>query len=368
MQIQIEKLNLLEDGLDGRLDRAFSDHEAINPQYGANWLLNLTSHALDTHYKAVIYVARASEDDFIAVPLKLNSKNSQAQSLSTFYTSAYSPIVCSETPDVLFQALFQHLAKVEKISTLALAPMDVSSPVFSLIQRALAQAGWRGCHAFFCFGNWIHTLQDGVYESYLATRPSSLRNTIARKTRKFLASEKGRLEIVQSGDSLERAIAQFVAVYNNSWKVAEPYPDFIPALLRLAADQGWLRLGIAHYDNTAVASQIWLVCNGTAYIFKLAYDEDYKRLSAGTVLTACMMKSVIEEDHVVKIDYLSGDDAYKADWMSQRKEQHGIAAFNPRSAEGLTLLIGQKLKDLLKTMLRRPSGYAQNKRGQCTDD
>lgn len=351
--------------MDERLDRAFSAGEARHLQYGADWLLNMASHALEPHEKAVVFVASVSAESYIACPLKLNTKNHQAQSLITFYTSAYAPLVCSDTPEMLFQALFRHLAKVEKISTLVLSPIDVSSPVFDLMQRALPQAGWFGCHNFFCFGNWFHTVQNHSYESYLSTRPSTLRNTIARKTRKFLDGEKGRLEVVTGGDHLERAIKQFVDVYNNSWKIAEPYPDFVPALLRLAAHRGWLRLGIAHYQNTAVASQIWLVCNDTAYIFKLAYDEEYKRLSAGTVLTAYMMQRAIEEDAVASIDYLSGDDAYKADWMSQRKRQYGIAAFNPRSAEGLSLLVKHALKRIGKTLLgKNPTADTEGKEGQ----
>jgi hypothetical protein len=353
IQIQIEKLSLLDDSLNEYLHHAFMDHESFNVQYGSDWLFNLASHALDEHDEAVIFVARFSPDDFIACPLKLNTKNHRAQALGTFYTSAYSPIVCSETPEVLFRALFGHLSSVEKLSTLVLSPMDASSPVFSLIQRTLPQSGWKGCHDFFCFGNWIHILQEHDYASYLSTRPSTLRNTIARKTRKFLDGDKGRLEIVRGGDSLERAISQFINIYNNSWKIPEPYPDFIPALLRLSADRGWLRLGIAHYENIPVASQIWLVCNGTANIFKLAYDEEYKRLSAGTVLTAHMMQTAIEDDCVLKIDYLSGDDAYKADWMSQRKEQYGIAAFNPSSPAGLGLLVTHILRGLVKAVLRK---------------
>ena len=92
------------------------------------------------------------------------------------------------------------------------------------------------------------------------------------------------------------------------------------------------------------------MCEGTAYIFKLAYHEDYKGLSPGTVLTAHMMQRVIEEDGIARIDYLSGDDAYKADWMSVRKEQYGLAAYNPRTPAGLALLAGHTLKQLAKKL------------------
>jgi len=351
--VQIEKLLLLEDGLNGPLREAFSNYEAKDLQFGESWLCNLASHALDEHDTAVVFTARLSSDNFVACPLKLNSRTGRAHSLSTFYTSSYSPVVCSDTPELLFTALFQHLAKVERISTLTLSPMDSDSPLFVLVHTALARAGWKGIHSYFCFGNWIHELGDASYQAYLAARPSRVSNTITRKTRQFLDADRGQLSIVQDGECLEDAIQQFVAVYNSSWKQEEPYPDFIPHLLRLSASRGWLRLGIASYDNKPVASQVWLVSEGTAYIFKLAYHEDFRQLSPGTVLTAYIMEHVIEKDGVSRIDYLTGDDDYKKNWMSVRRERHGIAAYNPRTLRGNGMLLGRTLKTLVKKLRGR---------------
>jgi hypothetical protein len=42
------------------------------------------------------------------------------------------------------------------------------------------------------------------------------------------------------------------------------------------------------------------------------------------------------------VDYLSGEDDYKKNWMSERREFWGIAAFNPRSVRGL-MQIGQQI-------------------------
>lgn len=348
--VQIEKLSLLDDGLDGRVREAFSAYERMDLQFGMSWLSNMAAHALEDHDRSVIYIARLSPDNFIAFPMKLDARNGHICSLGTFYTSNFSPVVCSETPEILFIALFLHLARVEKISTLTLSPMNPDSPLFELIHQSLARAGWKGIHRFFCFGNWTHEMASTSYQSYLESRPSRLKSTITRRTRQFLNADRGQLRIVQNANVLDGAIEQFIAVYNSSWKVKEPYPDFIPQLLRLSAQRGWLRLGIATYDNKPVASQIWLVWEGTAYIFKLAYDKNFRTLSPGTVLTAFMMEHVINKDAVSRIDYLSGDDDYKKDWMSVRKERHGIAAYNPWTLRGRTMLIGHTLKSIVKML------------------
>ena len=283
--------------------------------------------------------------------MRLDQRTRHACSLSTFYTSNHTPIVRGKRTEPLFNSLFRHLARVEKVTAINLSPLAAQTPYFAMIENALRASGWRGVHDFFCFGNWTHDIDGANYTAYLASRPSRVRNTVKRKTRQFLAQGRGDLELITGTEALEDYIQKYVAVYNASWKKEEPYPDFIPHLLRLGAAKGWLRLGMAHYDNTPVASQIWLIHGGCAYIFKLAYHDDYKHLSPGTVLTAFMMQQVIDNDAVTRIDYLSGDDSYKKDWMSQRGERCGIAAYNPRTLYGLAMLAARVLNTAKKTIM-----------------
>ena len=65
------------------------------------------------------------------------------------------------------------------------------------------------------------------------------------------------------------------------------------------------------------------------------YDERFAKDSVGTVLSILLMEHVIEVDKVKEVDYLTGDDPYKRDWMSHRRERWGIMAFNPRTLHGL---------------------------------
>lgn len=349
-QVQIEAFGLLTDPLDEHVIAAFADHETSDLQFGIDWLSNMAATALEDGEQPFVYVARRSPEDFIACPMIVNTRTAHARSLSTFYSSSYSPIIASSDPDALFLALFAYWARTERFATIMLMPMDNDTPVFGLVRHALLQSGWMGVHEFFCFGNWIHELERASYQDYLSARPSRLRNTVSRRTRQFLDGDRGKVELVTGGERLEEAIEHFVTIYNASWKRSEPYPDFIPQLLRVSARRGWLRLGIARYDNNPVAGQIWLVCAGTAYIFKLAYHQDFSQLSPGTVLTGYLMQHVIDKDCVRKIDYLSGDDDYKKDWMSERRERHGIAAYNSRTIRGALTYSARSMNMLRKRL------------------
>ncbi len=354
--IRIDRLPLAGAQLPADLLDAFARQETHNPQLGLDWLRNLAQHALDPGDEAVLYTATAPTGERVCLPMR-EGRDRSAHALANFYTSLYAPLETTTNTAALYTALFRHLASQRRRVALTLSPLAADTPHFQTLTRALYAAGWRGLHGYSCFGNWYHPLDGADWETYLASLSSRVRNTVTRRTRRFLRDGRGELAVLCAGDELEDAISAFTAIYNNSWKRPEPYPRFMPELLRLAARRGWLRLGIARYDGRPVAAQAWLVSGGVAHIFKLAYHGDFAELSPGTVLSAHLMEYVISRDGVEAIDYGSGDDAYKKDWMSRRRERRGIAAYNPRTASGAAQWLARSLRNAL---LRRGADQADS--------
>ena len=104
------------------------------------------------------------------------------------------------------------------------------------------------------------------------------------------------------------------AVYESSWKPQEERADLLEDSPGKAA-AGRIRLGIARAAGEPVAAQFWTVENGTAYIHKLAHIEAAKPLSAGTTLSAALFEHAIDIDGVELVDFGTGSDGYKRDWM-----------------------------------------------------
>ena len=70
------------------------------------------------------------------------------------------------------------------------------------------------------------------------------------------------------------------------------------------------------------------------------------------------LRHVIDIDRVGEVDYLTGDDAYKRDWMSHSRERCGIIAFNLRSVRGIAAAATHLGGGWLKTGLRWLRGRA----------
>lgn len=262
------------------------------------------------------------------------------QAQANYYSALAGPLMVDPVADqrdlpALMAAI---VAERPRYSRIDLHPLAREEAGFAALHQALRSCGL-AVRPYYCFGNWYLDVAGRSYDQYHATLPSRLRNTLARKSQQLRAAGDVEITIIEQGAALERGIADYQAVYQASWKQAEPYPDFIPGLIRLCASQGKLRLGIVRIDGQAAAAQLWIVHHGVAAIYKLAYDERFAALSVGSVLTARMMQHVIDIDGVREVDYLMGDDGYKRDWMSHRRERWGLAAFNPLTADGLAGLL-----------------------------
>lgn len=329
--------------------KALLDRKAPeNIELAYHWFDNL-HRTVYTHDKGVRYFALSASDEPVAVlPSRLSRRRGirTVESLANYYTSLYTPIVTSRaTPSdlgTLFEAASAALGNAHAIN---LHPMDPHSDTYRTTFQALQRIGWKP-FPYFCFGNWYLTVDRSASE-YLGSREGALRNTIKRKGKKF-ARDGGTFEIISDPRSVEPAIEMFGEVYAKSWKKPEPYPKFIPGLLRWLASTGRLRLGVARIQEHVVAAQIWIVNAGRASIFKLAYDEADAAYAPGTLLTAHLMEHVIDRDGVTEVDYLIGDDLYKRSWMNHRRERWGIVAYNPRSLVGMILLIRETAARLFK--------------------
>jgi hypothetical protein len=290
----------------------------------------------------LILIHHPDQQSLVCLPLLATHT---LDSLSNYYSSLYSCLSWSALGSAAAQkrpdrsdceAFCQTLRQMApRCPVITLGPLDAGSPFFSEMRAALSRSAY-WVDVYFCFGNWYLELAGRSFAQYYPTLPSALRHSIERGQRRLTHAGAWQIQIHQHpGPLLEQATADFAQVYSRSWKKPEPNPDFIPGLIRQAASHGWLRLGILLLAGQPVAAQLWLVKGNKANIFKLAYVSGFERFSVGSVLTQAMMQQVIDLDQVQEVDYLSGDDAYKRDWMSHRRERWGLVAFAPTTPGGL---------------------------------
>lgn len=316
-------------------------------QAGAQWFALLQQHVFGND-DCTLFVLRHQGNPVAALPLRRNG--SWAEALANYYSSSFEPPVSPWLKVHHLRYLLAHIrAHWPQVSSFSLGPMDPSSQPFLLLHEALEAEGLVALR-YFRLVNWVwHRPQGMGWPEYLASRSGAVRSTVTRAARRF-ESRGGHVEVVTGDERLPAALDAYERVYARSWKRREPFPGFLRDLMTACARQGTLRLAIAWIEDQPVAAQFWTVVGRRAEIFKLAYDEDFKALSPGTVLTAHMMRRVIDDEGVSIVDYLSGNDRYKSDWMNHRSHMWGIVAHDPRRVRACLGLLRALPGSLLRVL------------------
>ena len=248
--------------------------------------------------------------------LPLQHQHAGLASLANWFSFTWRPL--GHNADLL-TALARDLRN--KTHRIDMAPLPAEDGSTAALECAFRAAGWWVWRAQ-CDENHVLPVAGRSFAEYWAQRPGKMRTTLKRKAKKV------DVEILDRFD--ETAWRDYQSVYAESWKPAEERADILEQFARAEGAAGRLRLGIARADGVPVAAQFWTVENGTAYIHKLAHIEAAKPLSAGTTLSAALFEQVIDTDKVDLVDFGTGTDAYKRDWMEANRPRYRLTCLDWR--------------------------------------
>lgn len=275
-------------------------------------------------------------------------------SLTTPYSCAFMPLLAEGMEGEVRQAVFTALARACRGA--AITRLDALPAEWDGLDdlRAGARAARLCTLRFDHFGNWYEDVTGLDFQAWLANRPGALRETIRRRLRRAAGQGIARFDLLTRPEEMDRGIAAYESVYARSWKEPEPFDAFNPALMRWAAGQGMLRLGVWWLGDTPVATQFWVVERGQAMVLKLAHDEAFREHSPGTVLTALMLRHLLDVERVREIDFGRGDDPYKQAWTGSRRQRVGLMLVAPWRMRGALVLARHAAGRIRDRMHRTP--------------
>lgn len=285
-----------------------------------DWLEKLYSHCLSGY--PPLYL-RARADGAEAWLFLYHKRPGEYQALANYYNFTFRPIFAGDPDDKVRLALLKAMARRlrGRAGHIVLRPVPDEDGLVDLLANAFRSAGWV---TFTQPVDSNHYLDVGErdFDRYWDARPGALRSTVDRKVAKFP------VDIEIHDRFLPNIWEEYEAVYENSWKPEEGSLPFLRALAQQEGDVGHLRLGIARSEGKAVAAQFWTVENGVALIHKLAHRQDAGAGSPGTLLSHAMFNHAIDIDKVARIDFGTGDDDYKKDWMEDDRPLYQIDLYN----------------------------------------
>jgi len=321
---------------DADLARLLSDEVQIAPFDRLDWWRLLAEHC---DLKPHLVIARNGTGNAV---LPLGGSGKHLTQLSNWYTFRFRPIV---TPGADAAGLLTKLARDLRTHARRITLTGLPRDDADLLTTAFCQAGWLAWREQSDV-NHVLTLGGRDYAAFLADRPGRLRTTLKRKAGKVAVQVLTRFD--------ETIWAAYEDIYATSWKPEEGSPAFLRAFAQAEGTAGRLRLAIAHSpEGEAIAAQMWTVEGGTAFIHKLAHRESAKPLSPGSVLSAALFRHVIDIDQVAMIDFGTGDDPYKRDWMEEVRPRYRLDLIRPQAPANWPILVRKAANTLLQTLAAR---------------
>ena len=286
-----------------------------------DWLESLHRMALRARTPALLQAKGGDAQGWL--PL-MQADSGHWIALANWYNFTWAPIFAGADSEVEKLALLRALARLASrhARRLTLAPLPDEDGSASMVQAAFEASGWTVFREV-CDQNHILKVNGRSFDAYWDGRPSRLKNTVKRK------GKTGVVTIRIDREFSPENWRDYERVYARSWKPEEGSPEFLRQIAERESVAGALRLGLAYIDGAPVAAQYWTVENGSALIHKLAHDERLMQASPGTLLSAALFQHVIDVDRVSLIDFGTGNDAYKAEWMEDVRDRYRLELFWP---------------------------------------
>lgn len=275
----------------------------------------------------------------VSAGFALSVSDGRITPLRNWYAFTWRPLMTGgEAGDALLAALARGLKTRGFRVTLEPVPDEDGSA--TRLARAFRSAGWQVA-VEPCDINHILPVKGRSFAEYWDGRPGQLRTTLKRKGQKVTTDIFSRFD--------REAWEAYEQIYAASWKPEEGAPAMLRAFAEAEGDAGRLRLGLARQDGVPVAAQFWTVENGIAYIHKLAHLESHRHLSAGTTLSAALFAHAIDIDRVELVDFGTGDQSYKGDWMEAVRPRYRIDCLDPAQVRAWPPLVKRSLRALRGT-------------------
>jgi CelD/BcsL family acetyltransferase involved in cellulose biosynthesis len=191
------------------------------------------------------------------------------------------------------------------------------------------------------------------YDSYARGRLGADRRKGLERRRRSLEA-RGRVEFAgfTAGEGLRRAVESFLALEAAGWKgrrgtalgAREPAAALARALFGSPEAPVSSRADVLSLDGRPIAVSLALLCGGTAFLLKTAYDEGFRRHAPGLLLEDAILRAFLDEGFAEKLDSASMHGSVLEEFFSGRERMADlVVATDPAiSQAALARLVRQE--------------------------
>jgi CelD/BcsL family acetyltransferase involved in cellulose biosynthesis len=275
------------------------------------------------------------------------------------------PINASRVASAVAQALTSEFTDWDRLD---LDNVDADDTTIAQLMTALTedacQVQQHASHSY-----WVLDLPS-TWDDYLASISKSHRKQLRQLERRVLESDRATWHRVESKSDLDRAWEVLVDLHQRRRQsLGEPgcfasqaFHDFHREVVDLLIDRSALRMSWMELDGIPAAAEYHLAGSDTTYAYQGGVDPQRLEDEPGRLSTILCLRHAIEEGHR-QIDFLRGDEPYKAHWRATPRQTLNYRVIPNRPIarlRGQVLAAADTLADWARNSLQRTRGVVTN--------
>jgi len=229
---------------------------------------------------------------------------------------------------------------------------------------ALDHAGLAVTREFDGYGSYVRT--EGDYEAFRKSVSGTVRKALRRGTSKLKRMSDVAMEISFGEEAQPEELVRLAEIEASSWKSRtgssiKGDPDllaFYKTLVKRLADAGWLEWCFLTGDGKTLAGQMSIRMAGSLVVWKVGYDEAYRKASPGSVLLEQRIKAAFESDQIDEVNWMTYY-GWHEPWRASRRSYYNVYV-SPRRP--LPLLFFVWPRQILNLLRRVPGARATARR------
>jgi len=198
---------------------------------------------------------------------------------------------------------------------------------------------------------------DGNQDQYQSSLSRNFRSNQRKAANKLRKLEGVETAFITGQDASSAQLSEFIPVEASGWKgrsgsAIQKSPDliaFYTTLTTRLADAGWLEWHFLRAEGQAIAANLAVRFSHSIFVWKLGYDEDYRRFSPGGMLFQSLVDRAFADPDVDEINLLTNEPWYD-NWRMNEREFYRIRLY--KKQRPLSILLGFIPNGLLTIPLR----------------
>ncbi len=175
---------------------------------------------------------------------------------------------------------------------------------------------------------------QGQYQSSLSKNFRSNQRKATNKLRKLRGVD---VEFVSEPDASNAQLAEFIPVEASGWKgrrgtaiqMSSELIAFYKTLTTRLAKAGWLEWHFLRAEGRVIAANLAVRFNRSIIVWKLGYDEDYRRYSPGGLLFQALLDRAFADPEIDEVNLLTNAPWYD-NWEMAERQYHRIRFYRRR--------------------------------------